>query len=132
MGARVIRDAARALAAAIGPAVAGALGEGVVVAVYDAEPSSTTGPAVWLRFTFATRLDVGWSITHEAVIVADAGLANPDAAEQLGTLTDAVLTVTVPGVAPADVTAAPGDTVRIGEVTHPAVVVTLPLLHPHC
>ena len=102
----MISDGGPTLAAAIGAAVAGTLGEGVAVAVDPSPPETAAPPCVWLVFVGA-RYDGGrgWLISLGATVVADAALGAVDAAAQLAAMTDAVLTMTAPGVEPRAMTA---------------------------
>lgn len=123
----MIEEAATAIAAAL----AGALGEGVMV--YPAEPETAAAPCVWLVFLEARHTTPGWVIVHEATVVADVGLAAVDAQATLAAMTDTVLGVEVPGVLTNEMVARGGGlTTRIGDVAHPCHLVTIPQLTQVC
>jgi len=117
---------------AVAAAVQVALGESAFV--YDHVPETTAPPCAWLGFVAAfydsTR---GWEITFDVTVVADAGLGAVDAANQLATMTDAVLTMSCVGVEPRGMSARGGGlTTRVGDVAHPCTVVTVPQLNQVC
>lgn len=131
----MISDGGPALAAAITAAVASALGETAVVAVYDHVPETAAAPCVWLD-AVAGRFDPaqgGWTVDFDATVVADAGLGALDAARQLAAMTDAILLMVAPGVSDRTVTFRGGGlTTRVGEIAHPCTVITVPQLNQVC
>lgn len=126
-----------AAAAEVADAIAASVAEAMpsaIVNVYPYEPETAAAPCVWLVFVDCSYVaGAGWTNTFEATVVADAALNPLDAQRQLHALTDAVLDLKCAGVVAVDMSARGGGlTSRIGEVPHPAVLVSIPQIQTVC
>ena len=106
----------------------------LTVDVYAYEPETAAAPCAWLSFVEASYLAlVGWTVEVEVTVVADAALNPLDAQLQLGRLADAVLDLKCAGVVTTDLVARGGGlTTRIGDIPHPAVLVTVAQVTTSC
>lgn len=117
--------------AALAAAIAAALGEAVTTS--PTEPDAVAAPAAWLTLAGgAFQSPTGFQVIWDLTLCADVGRSAADAQGELDAMADLVLAATLPGVAQRDVTWRADATVRIGEVAHPALVITLPQTDLSC